>query len=172
MNDASPADARAIVDQLVRRHNLLLVIIVVFDLACAMAASALRLFDRVSHLAWIAGVVAAALPFLALIVTGIVTRMAIVQCARQQAAGANPGAALAVAFRRSKNASMIALTVAACLAGLCLLIVNRRWMLAVVALPLILMLLTRPGLNGLITMASLVEAERGDSTPASETTNP
>lgn len=163
-----PADAQQVVDRLVRRHNALLLLIIVFDLACALAASTLRPFDHLQSSPWMAGVIAGALPILALAATGVLTRLTIADCARRQAAGAAAGPALTAAFERSKNASMIALTIAGCLAGLCLLLVNRMWMLAVVALPLILMLLTRPGLNGLLTMAALVEAERGER-PAAAT---
>jgi len=154
------ASTKAIVDSLVRRHNLLILVVFVGALLGLAIRQATPRVPLSSGTLLALGMARIALPLAGLVATALYTNRLLTSRARQL--GQAPASVTDVTplFERSKTLSMALLAAAAVFADACLAVVARYVDLLLAAGAFGLLLLTRPNMRGVLSFVEMVETAR------------
>ena len=154
----------AAVTRLIRLHNAMIFVVFVCGLAAvgvaydrAQRGTAFEISDR-----WRTAtlVMRVALPVVALLLTGVYTHLQMKRHACQMRSGPVSPAVLYNTFQRCKLLSMVLLTLAGVFASVCL-VLGHRWIdLIIAAITLLLLIMTRPGLESVTSFFAEIELMR------------
>lgn len=151
--DGQAASPTHLVHRLVRANNLMVFLVVCTGLICVAIVQTSPYF-RGRPAAWLAVLtwLRIGVPVAALIVTAVVTQRALSAYLRGLAGEPVTVDSIAPTFYRCKRVSMALLFGAALFAAVCLLFGHRTTDVILAALPLGLLLITRPSMAGLLSL--------------------
>ncbi len=166
-SDSSPPLANRLVHRAQRAHNLLVFLVVAAALLCLAGAQAKIVpFDALGvdpRAAWLMGL-RLAIPVAMLGLTAMLTNRTVKAFVRRHGEARLTGDALAPVYCRCKRASMLLMTGAALFCDAFLLLRPPGLDVLVAAIPLVLLLMTRPLMSGLVGFAGLADSFRKDAT--------
>lgn len=163
MSDRHGGAAQRAADKLIRIHNVLLLAVVVGGLGCILYVQTTHFHSgRRPAFMWMLTAASIGLPILALAATAAATNGIIKRFVRRIGDLVIDPQAVAPLFFRAKLVSMTTLTLAGFFADACLLFGHRTLEFALAAIPIILMLITRPARGGVATFVTLVDTIRQD----------
>lgn len=165
--ESEPPLANRLVQRALRAHNLLVFGVVAAALLCLAGAQArIVSFDALGvdpRGAWLMAL-RLAMPVAMLGVTALITNRAVKAFVRSHGGARLTGDALAPVYCRCKRASMGLMTGAALFCDAFLLFRPRGLDVLVAAIPLVLLVMTRPLMGGLVGFAGLADSFREDAT--------
>lgn len=165
MSDRPGGAAQSAADKLIRIHNVCLLAVVVGGLGCIMYVEATHFYSgRRPAFMWLLTIAAIGLPIVALAATAAATNALIKSFVRRIGDLDIDPEAVAPLFFRAKLVSMTTLTFAGLFADACLLFGHRNLEFVLAAIPILLMIITRPARGGVATFATLVDTIRQDMT--------